>query len=100
MVGVAAALLYFLHLLLNPTELEVHPLYLAVVVFPQCLYLCPQLIDLFVFCLLAFYKNDGVIERLLLKMDFKVFSQNLDLAPKVVVGALHELELALIFVTL
>jgi hypothetical protein len=31
-------------------------------------------------------------------MDFKVFSQNLDLAPKVVVGALNKLEFALIFV--
>ncbi len=100
MVEVAAALLYFLHLLLNPTELKVHPLDLAVVVFPQCLDLCAQLVDLFVLCLLAFDKNDGVIEWLLLKMDFKVFSQNLDLAPKVVVGALNKLEFALIFVWL
>jgi len=73
-VEVAAALLYFLHLLLHPTQFEVHPLDLTVVVFPQRLNLLPQLIDLLVFCLLAFNENNRVIKWLLLKMDFKVFS--------------------------
>lgn len=58
MVEVAAALLYFLHLLLDSSELKVHPLYLTVVVFPQRLDLCAQLTNLFVFCLLAFNEDN------------------------------------------
>ena len=98
MVEVAAALFYFLHLLLYSTELKVHPLYLTVVVFPQRMDLCAQLIDLLVLRLLAFNEYNRVVERFLLKMNFKVFPEYLDLAPKVVVGALHKLKFTLIFV--
>lgn len=62
-----------LYLILDPSELQKHCFDLYIVVFPQVGNFIFQLIDLTVFPLLSFNKDNGVVKVLLLQMVFVVF---------------------------
>lgn len=73
----------------NLLDFQEHPLHLNIVVFPQVNHLFLQFLNLLIFLLLAFNKSDRVVEAFFLQMGLVVLAEDLNLAAKVVVRALH-----------
>lgn len=84
---------YHLNLILHPVELKEHRFDLNVVVLPQMGYVTLELADFLVLPLLPFDENDRMIEALLQQVVLIVFPQDLNLAPKIIVGTFDQLEL-------
>lgn len=85
--------------LLDPVHFHEHGLYLDIIILPHVHEIVLKLVDLPVFPLLPLDKQDGVGEPLLLQVVHILLPQHLDLAAMVKVGALHQLELTLVSVT-
>jgi hypothetical protein len=81
-------------LMLNSIELQKHSLDFYIVVFSQINNFIFKLIYLPIFPFLALDKDNRVIKILLLQVIFVIFPQDLNLAAKVVIGALDQLKLA------
>lgn len=78
-----------MNIFFDSVQFHEHRLHLEVIVLTHAHHLSLELINLSVLFLLSLNENDGMIKRFLHQMIQIVFSQYLDLASEIKVGAFH-----------